>query len=125
MFGDLPAYGLYCRHVVGLTVDGIDLSVAQPDARPAVVLDQVRDVDLRAMRAMPPVDGGPTLWMHAVQDGHLRELRSHASGPPVIRVSGAASSGIRVLGGSNATADRPTVVIDGDVLATALQGNSK
>ena len=22
MFGDLPAYGLYCRHVVGLTLDG-------------------------------------------------------------------------------------------------------
>lgn len=125
MFGDLPAYGLYCRHVVGLSVKGIDLGVAQPDARPAVVLDQVRNLDLRAMRAMPPADGGPTLWLHSLQDGRLRDLRSHASAPPVVRVSGAASSGIRVLGASNAAVDRPTVVIDGDVLATALQGSSE
>ena len=35
MYRDLPAYGLYCRHVRGVTLHGIELSVDQPDARPA------------------------------------------------------------------------------------------
>ncbi len=55
--GELPAYGLYCRHVTGLTLDGIDLSVERPDPRPAVLLDTVRDVQVRGLRAMPPTQG--------------------------------------------------------------------
>ena len=125
MFGDLPAYGLYCRHVVGLKVNEIDLSVAQVDARPAVVLDDVRDVEFRAMGVMPPADGGPTLWLHSVQDGLVRDLRPHASGPTVVRVSGAASSRIRLLGPRDAPVDRHTVIVDGDVMATALQGSQR
>ena len=55
--GELPAYGLYCRHVTGLTLDGVDLSVARSDPRPAVLLDTVRDVTVRGLRAMAPPDG--------------------------------------------------------------------
>jgi polygalacturonase len=36
MFGTLPAFGFYCRHVAGLTLRNLDISVAAPDARPAV-----------------------------------------------------------------------------------------
>ncbi len=55
--GELPAYGLYCRHVAGLTLDRVDLSVERPDPRPAVLLDTVRDVTVRGLRAMAPPDG--------------------------------------------------------------------
>lgn len=41
MFPDLPGYGLHCRHVRGLTLDNLELSADQPDARPAVALDEV------------------------------------------------------------------------------------
>ena len=59
--GELPAYGLYCRHVARLTLDDLDLSVTRPDPRPAVLLDTVRDVTVRRLRAMPPADGGAAL----------------------------------------------------------------
>jgi polygalacturonase len=121
MFGDLPAYGLYCRRVVGLTVDGIDLRVLQPDARPAVVLADARDVDVRGMRAMPPVEGGPTLWLHSVQDGLVHDFRPHASGRVVVRVGGAATSRVRLVGADEARVDPHRVLVDGDVLATAVQ----
>jgi len=43
MFGTLPAYGFFCRHVTGLTLDNIDLSYKEPDYRPAMFLDDVKD----------------------------------------------------------------------------------
>jgi len=41
MFGPLPAYGVWARHVTGLTVNNVSLSFLAPDTRPAVVLDDV------------------------------------------------------------------------------------
>jgi polygalacturonase len=42
MFGVLPAYGLFARHVRGLRVRDVSLSYDAPEARPAIAL---RDVD--------------------------------------------------------------------------------
>ena len=50
-FGVLPAYGFYVRHAAGITLDDVTLSVAAPDTRPAMVLDDARDVTLRGVRA--------------------------------------------------------------------------
>lgn len=41
LFGVLPAYGLYARHVSGLTVENVALHFTVQDERPAVVLDDV------------------------------------------------------------------------------------
>jgi len=120
MFGDLPAYGLYCRHVAGLTADGLDLSVAQPDARPAVVLDDARGVHVRSLRATPPAGGGPTLWMHGVQDVDVTDTRRHAGGNPVVRVGGRTTSRVRLLSDGEDGRDLHAVVLDGDVVASAL-----
>jgi len=57
MFPDLPAYGLYCRHVSALSLDGIDLRVERPDGRPAVMFDDSCETDVSSVRATPPVDG--------------------------------------------------------------------
>ena len=42
MFGPLPASGLYARHVDGLALRNVQFMTAQPDARPSIVLDDVR-----------------------------------------------------------------------------------
>jgi polygalacturonase len=41
MFGKLPAYGFYFRHVKGLRLNNLQLSVTDPDARSALVYDDV------------------------------------------------------------------------------------
>jgi len=61
MFHDLPAYGLYCRHVTGLQLGAIDLRVAQPDGRPAVMLEDVCATDVTGIRATPPAGGEATV----------------------------------------------------------------
>ena len=46
MFGPLPAYGLYVRHADGLVLRNVRLRAATPDSRPAVVLDDVDDLEM-------------------------------------------------------------------------------
>ena len=47
LFGPLPAWGLYARHVAGLHLRDITLRLLNPDARPAVVLDDVTGLHAR------------------------------------------------------------------------------
>jgi hypothetical protein len=51
MFGVLPAYGLYARHVRGLTVRDVSFTTTIEDGRPAIVLDDIDTGDLRGVRA--------------------------------------------------------------------------
>jgi polygalacturonase len=41
MFGPLPAYGMYVRHARRIAMDHADLSLIQPDTRPAIMLYDV------------------------------------------------------------------------------------
>jgi hypothetical protein len=119
MFRDLPAYGLYCRHVAGLRVEDVDFSIDEPDARSAVVLDNVKDARLRAIRAMAPFEGRPLVWLNAVRDAELRELDPRG-GRIVARLSGALTARIRV---ARRDAEQG-IVVDPDVGAAALQTES-
>jgi polygalacturonase len=48
MFGELPAYALYARHVEGLTVIAVHPHAEREDARPAAVFDDVRKLSVVA-----------------------------------------------------------------------------
>lgn len=52
MFGVLPAYGLYCRHVRGLRLRDVELECATGDARPPVVC---ADVEALVADNAPPI----------------------------------------------------------------------
>ncbi|WP_051685733.1 glycoside hydrolase family 28 protein [Rheinheimera texasensis] len=47
MFGELPAYGLFVRHVDGLQLKNIQIRCRDADFRPALVLDDVRRLSLQ------------------------------------------------------------------------------
>ncbi len=47
LFGTLPAWGLYARHAAGLQLRDISLRLLNADARPVVMLDDVRDLRVR------------------------------------------------------------------------------
>ena len=46
MFGELPAWGLFIRHVDGITLSNVDLRVESPDYRDAIVTDDVLDLNI-------------------------------------------------------------------------------
>jgi polygalacturonase len=50
MFGMLPAWGFFMRHAKGIQLNNADLSFMKEDRRPAIVLDDVRNVELKGVR---------------------------------------------------------------------------
>ncbi len=49
MFGELPAWGFYVRHVKGLHFKNVRLKIKDPDYRPAMVFDDVHDLILESV----------------------------------------------------------------------------
>ena len=45
MFGDLPATGIYARHVRNLELSNVEIATESADARPAFYLDDVDGAD--------------------------------------------------------------------------------
>lgn len=52
MFGPLPSYGFYCRHVENLTFRNVQVGYDRPDRRYALVCDDVEDLTLDAFQPM-------------------------------------------------------------------------
>jgi Glycosyl hydrolases family 28 len=75
-FGDLPAYGLYCRHVEGLSLDGLRLQFEQFEGRPAIVLDDIKNADLRLVAAQPPQGSQSVVRLHNVREGLVQGCRA-------------------------------------------------
>jgi polygalacturonase len=117
---DLPAYALYCRHVIGLKLDDIDLKIDQPDARPAVVLDDVRKADLKSMVATPPAGASPVLWLRSVRDCLLHRSRPRTGAKTFVRLSGADTAGVRLEGNDFSQVEQ-VAMVDPEVKATALR----
>jgi hypothetical protein len=67
MFGLTPAYGLYARHVKGLSVHDVEVSYAQEDKRPPFVLDDVAGVTFESVRAQRAA-GAPCFVLRQVRD---------------------------------------------------------
>ena len=51
MFGELPVYGFFIRHVKGLQMRDVEVSYLSPDLRPAFWLNDVKDVEFIHVKA--------------------------------------------------------------------------
>ena len=64
MFGDLPATGLFLRHMRGVEMSNIEVAVAKPDPRPAVWMQDVIGAD--CFRVRSPA-GSPSFSLNQVE----------------------------------------------------------
>jgi polygalacturonase len=51
MFGEMPAYGFFIRHVRGLEMNDVQVSYLNEDARPPFVISDADEIDLRHVKA--------------------------------------------------------------------------
>lgn len=61
MFGRLPGYGLYCRHVKGLRLNQIEFTAAAGEARPALFCDDVKNLEVTGLRSEPITGSQPVV----------------------------------------------------------------
>jgi polygalacturonase len=74
MFGTIPAYGFYIRHVSNITLSDIDMTFTSPEARPPFVLDSVKGADFYNIKA-PKGSLGWNFSLLNVTDFSAREVK--------------------------------------------------
>jgi hypothetical protein len=98
MFGRLPAWGLYCRHVRGLRLRDLSLSSPAPQATPVLVCDDVKQVEISGLRATCPSQSASSVEFQNVQGAWIRDTQATAGAPSLLHASGSSSAGLLVTG---------------------------
>jgi polygalacturonase len=123
MFGKLPAYGFYCRHVKGLRFENVQTSFAKPDERPAVVCNDVEGVQLGGSSFDATAGAGPAVRLTGAREVLIQGCRAPGPVSTWLRVEGAASRHISVIGNDLSNA-RQAVEPDAAVPPNAVFLNS-
>ncbi len=79
MFGKLPAYGLYCRHVRGLKLFNVQLQLEKPDQRHAVVFEDVEDALIDCLDAPLSPGTGEMIRLTDVKKVSIRDKQNKMS----------------------------------------------
>ena len=72
-FGPMPAYGFFMRHVKAIELRDVEVQCAQPDARPAFVLDDVDGADFTHVKT--PRGPGATWFLTNVKNFGVSQSR--------------------------------------------------
>jgi len=67
MFGVIPAYGFFVRHVNGIQFNDVEVSYLKPDQRPAFLLESVTNADFFRVKAQHEA-GVPVFSLKSVTD---------------------------------------------------------
>jgi len=73
MFGEIPAYGFFIRHVKSLTMTDVEMSYLKDDVRPAFVLNNVQGADFHRVKAQK-IPGNPTFFLKDVTDFNINQF---------------------------------------------------
>jgi hypothetical protein len=71
-FGTIPSWGMFARHVQGLSLDHVELRTLKEDLRPSVILDDVAGADFDHVKALP-ASGVPTVVLKNVDGFAARD----------------------------------------------------
>jgi len=98
MFGMLPAYGLYCRHVNGLTLDNVRFGFDQPDRRTALVCDDVRNLTVSGLQAQLAESGGTVMFLKDTSRALIERCRAPRNPSGAFLQLAGASTAVSVIG---------------------------
>ncbi len=97
-FGKRPAYGLYARHVKGLTLQNVTFGFTAPDVRPALLCDDVEGLRVEGLSAAGVPETAALIRLRNTRDALIARSRAAASVDAFLLLEGAASTGIKLLG---------------------------
>jgi hypothetical protein len=98
MFGRLPAYGFYCRHVTGLHLRNVEFRSVAQEMRPAIVCEDVKNLDIDVLRALPIVGTEPTVKLIQTRQAWLRSCSAPAGAKTFLEIKGGEKEGVFLTG---------------------------
>lgn len=117
--GGPPAYGMYARNVKGLTLQNVRFEYDEPEARPAIIFDNVEDASINNLTAKGS-EGTALLRFIDSKDILLTGTRLLTPSPVFLLVEGSSSRDITVNGGDIQKA-KQSLVADKGALKTAVR----
>jgi hypothetical protein len=119
MFGRLPSYGFYCRHVNGLRMRNVEIGAVTGEARPAIVCDDVKHLDIDGFRSARVAGAAPAVKLIQTKDAWLRGCVAPAGSKTFLEAQGEGTEGI-LLTGCNLRGAEKAVVTAPDVPAGSV-----
>jgi hypothetical protein len=98
IFGVLPAYGLYVHHAQGITLSNVKFHLETEDLRPAVVCDDVQNLELAGFRADGSRNAESLIRLQNTQTAFITGARVTRPIGTFLRVEGAGSQRILLKG---------------------------
>ncbi len=75
MFGELPAYGFYCRHARNLKLRNVQVQCETTDERPALICEDVENLQLDGFDAQSVAGEGPMIRLNQVRGAFIHSCR--------------------------------------------------
>ena len=113
MFGRLPAYGFYCRHVRGLRFDNVRVETRKPDMRPLMFCEDVKDLSVVGLSGDAPAGSEPLLLFRNVSRAFVQGCWAPPRLGTFLRVEGNLSSDITFMGNDLSGAAKSAQTSDG------------
>jgi hypothetical protein len=86
MFGRLPSFGFYCRHVEGLRMKDIAITASRGEARTALVCDDVQGLELSGLETVAPQNSQPVVKLIQTRGAWLRGCSAPAGTKVFLRL---------------------------------------
>ena len=102
-----PAYGLYARNVKGLTLQNVRFEYENPEARPAIIFDNVQDCTITGLSVQGGMEAESVLRFSRSRDILLSATRVLSPCPVFLKLEGAENQGIIIDGGDLSKAAKP------------------
>jgi len=110
MFGELPAYGFYARHVKGLRISNVLLRTSAPDLRHAMVVDNVENLAIDGLDAGFSTGAAPMLKLAQTRDVIIRGCQPQAKEGTFLQLLGDATSNVTLIANDFAGVKQPAEV---------------
>ena len=119
MFGKLPAYGLYCRHVRNLRIRDVQTSFVASDQRPALIAEDIEIAELADCCLDSAGDAQSAVCLNDARDVFIHGCRATGPADAWLRVKGPRTRQIRLAGNDLARA-RKAIECSEDVPRDAI-----
>lgn len=108
-----PAYGLYARNVKNLTLQNVRLTYDQPDARPAIIFDNVQDCSITGLAVEGSAAADCTFKLINAKDVLIASARLLSPAKAFLKLDGSANAGLTLDGGDVRKATKTVVYENG------------
>lgn len=109
MFGVLPAYGVYCRHVRGLRLSNMETAFATAERRPALLCDDVDGLGVSNSHFAALADGTPSIVLRGTRNAMVQGCRADRQ-QTFLSMAGADTQSITIVANDLHHADKPVAL---------------